>query len=117
MPAPAPKRVTKAPPPPVQREAPRPAATHRVGGYGDKPRPQPVHPKGIIHILKESKPESRKIMLTTGCGVVGQPYVTGSRPDGIRTTCFSSVVTCPDCRLLPGVSGIAAPPRVIEEKT
>jgi hypothetical protein len=54
-------------------------------------------------MVKEIAHERGKATITTLCGTVGKPWVSGETPSEIHTTCWPSDVSCPECIAHPGV--------------
>lgn len=54
-----------------------------------------------IHMLIERKADKTLVVVRTGCGKAGSPYMYQKAGDkamtGIRSSGFGSNVTCPDC--------------------
>lgn len=68
-------------------------------GFDPEPEPEPAAAEAeaeLVHGLAHLDQVNDRPVLTTGCGLVGPPYVPGE-PGGLRVG-WLTFITCPACR-------------------
>lgn len=80
----------------------------KAAGPAVKAKAAPVVDDAPIHMLKENRTKSGEApRVVVACGLDGPPY-RGPGGDGLRTSVWRTVVTCPACMVAPGVATAVA---------